>query len=92
MYNLQKHYMNGTRKTRYTRRSSIVQPSVAQLKIQTIRKISLCKSGLHNMIDQFLEKALVKVIRKLMLELGKGFAYVGNQYHLLVGNEDFCRG
>jgi predicted nuclease of restriction endonuclease-like (RecB) superfamily len=27
-----------------------------------------------------LEKALIKEIRKLMLELGKGFAYVGNQY------------
>lgn len=36
-----------------------------------------------------LEKALIKEIRKLMLELGKGFAYVGNQYHLQVGNEDF---
>lgn len=36
-----------------------------------------------------LEKALIKEIRKLMLELGKGFAYVGNQYHLQVGNDDF---
>lgn len=36
-----------------------------------------------------LEKALIKEIRKLMLELGRGFAYVGNQYHLQVGNEDF---
>lgn len=36
-----------------------------------------------------LEKALIKEIRKLMLELGKGFAYVGNQYHLQVDSEDF---
>ncbi|GGC43074.1 hypothetical protein GCM10011386_39190 [Parapedobacter defluvii] len=39
--------------------------------------------------ERELEKALVQHIRKFLLELGKGFAYVGNQYHLQIGNEDF---
>ncbi|GAA4786097.1 PDDEXK nuclease domain-containing protein [Olivibacter ginsenosidimutans] len=39
--------------------------------------------------ERELEKALIQHIRKVMLELGKGFAYVGNQYHLQVDNEDF---
>ncbi|MEG1058558.1 MAG: PDDEXK nuclease domain-containing protein [Lactococcus sp.] len=36
-----------------------------------------------------LEKELVKNITKLLLELGTGFAFVGNQYHLEVGGESF---
>src|SRR5690606_21223839 len=39
--------------------------------------------------ERELEKALVQHIRKFLLELGKGFAYVSNQYHLQVGNDDF---
>jgi len=32
---------------------------------------------------------LVKHLTQFMLELGKGFAFVGRQYHLEVGGEDF---
>ena len=32
---------------------------------------------------------MVENITKFLLELGKGFAYVGRQYHLEVGGEDF---
>lgn len=35
-----------------------------------------------------LEKALVTNVKKLMLEMGKGFAFVGNQYNITVGNKD----
>jgi len=35
------------------------------------------------------EKALVENITKLLLELGSGFAFLGNQYHLEVEDEDF---
>jgi predicted nuclease of restriction endonuclease-like (RecB) superfamily len=36
-----------------------------------------------------LEKGLVSHIRKFLLELGVGFSFVGSQYHLEVGGEDF---
>ena len=35
------------------------------------------------------EEALIKNITKVLLEFGKGFAYVGHQYHLEVAGEDY---
>lgn len=43
----------------------------------------------ENMIERDIENALVKDITKLLLELGTGFAFLGNQYHLNVGGDDF---
>ena len=42
-----------------------------------------------DMLEVELEKELVKQVTKLLLELGSGFAFVGNQYHLEVAGEDF---
>ncbi len=42
-----------------------------------------------DMIERDIENELVKNVTKLLLELGKGFAFLGNQYHLEVGGEDF---
>jgi predicted nuclease of restriction endonuclease-like (RecB) superfamily len=39
--------------------------------------------------EKDLEKALVDNIAQFLLELGKGFAFVGRQYHLNVGGDDF---
>lgn len=39
--------------------------------------------------ERALETALVERITRFMLELGKGFAFVGRQYHPEVGGEDF---
>lgn len=39
--------------------------------------------------ERDLEKELTKHIQKFLLELGQGFAFVGNQYHLEVGDEDY---
>jgi len=36
-----------------------------------------------------LEKALIKNLQKFILEIGKGFAYMGNQFRLQVGNKDY---
>ncbi|WP_296683117.1 PDDEXK nuclease domain-containing protein [Flavobacterium sp.] len=35
------------------------------------------------------ERALIQHLKKFMLELGKGFAFVGNQYNLNVEGDDF---
>lgn len=42
-----------------------------------------------DMLERDIENELVKNVTSLLLELGKGFAFLGNQYHLEVGGEDF---
>lgn len=42
-----------------------------------------------NANERDIESKLVKNIANLLLELGTGFAFLGNQYHLEVGDEDF---
>jgi predicted nuclease of restriction endonuclease-like (RecB) superfamily len=39
--------------------------------------------------ERDLEKALITHIRTFLLELGKGFAYVGNQHNIKVENDDY---
>lgn len=43
----------------------------------------------EDMVERDIEKALVKEITALLLELGTGFAFLGNQYHLNIGGDDF---
>ena len=43
----------------------------------------------EGMIEREIKAELVKNITKLLLELGTGFAYLGNEYHIEVENEDF---
>ena len=43
----------------------------------------------EDMMERDIEQALVKDITKLLLELGTGFAFLGNQYHINVGGDDF---
>ncbi len=43
----------------------------------------------EDFLERDLERALIQHIRNFLLELGVGFAFVGSQYHLEVGNEDF---
>ena len=43
----------------------------------------------EDMIERDIENALVKEVTSLLLELGTGFAFLGNQYHLNVGGDDF---
>jgi hypothetical protein len=40
-------------------------------------------------LEKDLENALIEHITTFLLELGAGFSYVGRQYHLEVGGEDF---
>lgn len=39
--------------------------------------------------ERDIERGLITHIRDFLVELGAGFAFVGNQYHLTVGDEDF---
>jgi predicted nuclease of restriction endonuclease-like (RecB) superfamily len=40
-------------------------------------------------MEREIENELVANIAKTLIELGTGFAFIGNQYHLSVGNEDY---
>lgn len=41
------------------------------------------------MQERELERGLIEHLRSLILELGKGFAFVGSQYHLEVSGQDY---
>lgn len=43
----------------------------------------------EGMIERNVEDELVKNITQFLLELGNGFSFVGRQYHLEIGGEDF---
>ncbi len=43
----------------------------------------------EDMAERDIENALVKDVTKLLLELGTGFAFLGNQYRLNIGGDDF---
>jgi predicted nuclease of restriction endonuclease-like (RecB) superfamily len=43
----------------------------------------------EEMHERELEKALLQHIKKFMLELGRGFAFVGNQFNLQVQEDDY---
>jgi len=40
-------------------------------------------------IERDIENKLIDNITKFLLELGKGFAYIGKQYHLEIANQDY---
>ena len=42
-----------------------------------------------DMLERDIEQALVRDVTKLLLELGTGFAFLENQYHMNVGGGDF---
>ena len=51
----------------------------------TLKNISQSNS----LKEKDLEDQLVKHITEFLLELGAGFAFVGRQYHLEIGGEDY---
>ncbi len=42
-----------------------------------------------DIVERDIEQALIADVTKLLLQLGTGFAFLGNQYHLNVGGDDF---
>jgi predicted nuclease of restriction endonuclease-like (RecB) superfamily len=39
--------------------------------------------------ERTLERGLIEHVRNFILELGKGFTFLGSQYHLEVGGQDY---
>jgi predicted nuclease of restriction endonuclease-like (RecB) superfamily len=70
---------------------STLPPSQSDLVQQTIKNPYVFDflSFSEDVKERELEKALIQHLKKFMLELGKGFAYVGNQKNLVVEDDDF---
>lgn len=43
----------------------------------------------ENYIETELEQAMVEKIKTVLLELGNGFSFIGNQYKIEIGNKDY---
>ena len=41
----------------------------------------------ENHVERDIEQGLIDHVQQLLLELGKGFSFVGRQYHLEVGGQ-----
>ena len=65
--------------------------STSELAVQTIKDPYIFDfvSMTENMVERDIEAALVNDVTHLLLELGTGFAFLGHQYHLNVGGDDF---
>ena len=43
----------------------------------------------EDMLETDIENELVRNVTSLLMELGTGFAFMGQQYHLEIGGKDF---
>lgn len=82
------HARQGKAVTNFATRLSAPQSDLAQqaLKDPYIFDFLTLDSLFH---ERELETGLVVHLEKFLLELGQGFAFVGRQYHLAVGENDF---
>lgn len=74
--------------TNFTRTLPAPESELAQqvLKDPYVFDFITAKQGLK---EHDIEEQMVSNVTKLLLELGTGFAFMGRQYHLTVGQEDF---
>lgn len=78
----------GRAQTNFTRTLPAPQSELAQQLIKDPYKFDFLGIG-QEAKEKELEGALIRHIRDFLLELGVGFAFVGNQYRLEVGTEEF---
>lgn len=84
----QLHKREGAALTNFTKTLPVAQAEIAQqlIKDPCILDFMTLEADAK---ERDLEKALVSHIQKFMLELGKGFAFIGQQYHMEAGDQDF---
>lgn len=74
--------------TNFTRTLPAPQSELAQQILKDPYSFDFLSLG-PEMLERDLERGLIEHLRALILELGKGFAFVGSQYHLEVGGQDY---
>jgi predicted nuclease of restriction endonuclease-like (RecB) superfamily len=78
----------GSALTNFSRTLPAEQSELAQQIIKDPYSFEFLSLGAE-MLERDLERGLIERLRSLILELGKGFAFVGSQYHLDVGGQDY---
>jgi predicted nuclease of restriction endonuclease-like (RecB) superfamily len=74
--------------TNFYRTLPAQQSELAQELIKDPYNFDFLAAG-PEMLERDLERGLLEDLRSLILELGKGFAFVGSQYKLEVGGQDY---
>jgi predicted nuclease of restriction endonuclease-like (RecB) superfamily len=74
--------------TNFSRTLPVPQSDLAQELLKDPYSFDFLALG-PDMSERELERGLLEHLRALILELGKGFAFVGSQYHLEVGGQDY---
>jgi predicted nuclease of restriction endonuclease-like (RecB) superfamily len=82
------HRRQGKALTNFAHTLPVPQSALAQQIIKDPYNFDFLTLG-QEMVERDLERGLLEHIRALILELGKGFAFVGSQYHLEIGNQDY---
>ena len=78
----------GSALTNFSRTLPSAQSELAQQILKDPYTFDFLSRG-PDMLERDLERGLIEHLRALILELGKGFAFVGSQYHLEVGGQDY---
>jgi predicted nuclease of restriction endonuclease-like (RecB) superfamily len=78
----------GNALTNFSRTLPAVQSELAQQIIKDPYSFDFLSLA-PDIQERDLERGLIEHLRSLILELGKGFAFVGSQYHLEVGGQDY---
>lgn len=74
--------------TNFARTLPVPQSDLAQALIKDPYSFDFLGMG-PNISEWELERSLLDHLRSLILELGKGFAFAGSQYHLEVAGQDY---
>ena len=78
----------GNALTNFARTLAAEQSELAQQLLKDPYTFDFLALG-QNMLERDLERGLIEHLRSLILELGKGFAFVGSQHHIEVGGQDY---
>jgi len=81
-------HRQGRAVTNFSRTLPAPQSELAQQLIKDPYNFEFLSIG-EDMAERELERGLLDHLRSTILELGKGFAFVGSQYHLEVGDQDY---
>lgn len=78
----------GNALTNFTRTLPAVQSELAQQLLKDPYSFDFLTLG-PDMLERDLQRGLIEHVRLLILELGKGFAFIGSQYPIEVGGQDY---
>ncbi len=82
------YHRQGKAITNFTQTLPAIQSDLAMEMLKDPYKFDFLNLS-EEYFEKDLEDALVGHITKFLIELGAGFSYVGRQYHLEIGGEDF---